>query len=84
MLKEVKIYLVNVNSGNLWLFKKYRGVLHADKQTGCLNALCLEDMDKYPGECYVCRDSEIVWIKPTNENYIAIWNRAFNDNVELR
>ena len=84
MLKEGKIYLVNVNSGNLWLFKKYRGVLHADKQTGCLNALCLEDMDKYPGECYVCRDSEIVWIKPTNENYIAIWNRAFNDNVELR
>ena len=84
MLEDGKIYLVNVNSGNLWLFKKYRGVLHADKQTGCLNALCLEDMDKYREEGYVCSDIEIMWIKPASENYIAIWNRAFNDNVELR
>lgn len=84
MLEEGKIYLVKVNSGNEWLFNKYRGDLCADKQTGFLNALCLEDMYKYPGECYVCRDSEIVWIKPANENYLAIWNRTFNDNVELR
>ena len=41
-------------------------------------------MDKYRGECYVCSDSEIKWLKPANENYIAIWNREFNDNVELQ
>ena len=84
MLEEGKIYRVKVNSDNEWLFKKYRGALHADKQTGGLNALCLEDMDKYLGEGYICRDNEIVWIKPANENYIAIWNRAFNDNIALQ
>lgn len=83
MLEEGKIYIVKVNSGNVWLFKKYRGMLHADKQTGCSHSLCLEDMYKAIEEGYVCRDSEIVWIKPANENYIAIWNRAFNDNVEM-
>lgn len=84
MLDEGKIYIVKVNSDNVWLFKKYRGVLHADKRTGCSLALCLEDMDKYIEEGYICRDNEIVWIKPANENHIAIWNREFNDNVELR
>ena len=84
MLEEGKIYIVKVNRRNVWLFKKYRGVLHADKHTGCSCALCLEDMDKYRGECYVGDDSEIEWIKPANENYIAIWNREFDDNVELR
>lgn len=84
VLEDGKVYLVKVNSGNLWLFKKYRGMLHSDKRTGCYHSLCLEDMDKYIEEGYVCRDSEIVWIKPANENYIAIWNRAFNDNVELQ
>lgn len=84
MLEEGKIYIVKVNSCNVLLFKKYRGVLCADKQTGCSCALCLEDMDKDREEGYVCSDSEIKWLKPANENYIAIWNRAFNDNVELR
>lgn len=84
MLEEGKIYIVKVNSCNVWLFKKYRGLLHADKHTGCSCALCLEDMDKYREEGYVCSDSEIKWLKPANENYIAIWNREFNDNVELR
>ncbi len=83
MLEEGKIYIVKVNSGNVWLFKKYRGMLHNDKQTGCSHALCIEDMGKYTEEGYVCRDSEIVWLKLANENYIAIWNREFNDNVEL-
>ena len=84
MLEECKIYIVKVDSGNVWLFKKYRGMLHDDKQAGCSHALCLEDMDKYREEGYVCSDSEIKWLKPANENYIAIWNREFNDNVELR
>lgn len=84
MLEEDKIYIVKMNSGNVWLFNKYRGILYDDKQTGCSCALCLEDMDKYIGASYVCRDNEIVWIKPANENYIAIWNRVFNDNISLQ
>lgn len=83
MLEEGKIYLVKVNSGNLWLFKKYSGVLHSYGRTSCSHALCLEDMYKFIEEGYVCRDSEIVWIKPANENHIPIWNRVFNDNIEL-
>jgi hypothetical protein len=84
MLEEGKIYIVKVNSGSVWLFKKYRGILYDDKQTGCSHALCLDDMYKAIEVGYVCRDNEIVFLKKANENYIAIWNRAFNDNVELR
>lgn len=84
MLEEGKIYIVKVNSGNVWLFKKYRGMLHSDQQTSCSHALYIEDMYKATEEGYVCRNSEIVWLKPANENYIAIWNRVFNDNIELR
>ena len=63
--------------------QKYYG-LHSDRITGCDCAVCLEDMYTIHDECYVCRDSGIVCIKPANENYIAIWNREFNDNVELQ
>ena len=83
MLEEGKIYLVKTTRDIVWLFKKYRGILYAEKRTGCSHALCLEGMYKYIEEGYVCSDSQIVWIKPANENYIAIWNREFNDNVEL-
>lgn len=82
MLEEGKIYLVKITHGSVWLFKKYMGFF-SDKISGCSCALCLDDMYKATEEGYVCRDGEIAWIKPANENYIAIWNRAFNDNVEL-
>ena len=78
MLEEGKIYLVKVNSGNVWLFRKYRGMLYADKRTSCFHALCLTDMYRSEEEGYVCNDWEIVWVKPANENHIAIWNREFN------
>ena len=84
MLEEGKIYIVKVNSGNVWLFKKYRGMFHGDKQTGYSRSLCLEYMARQMEEGYICRDSEIEWIKTANENYLAIWNRVFNDNIELR
>ena len=83
MLEEGKIYIVKVSGGSVWLFKKRYG-LHSDRTTGCNCAICLEDMYTTHDEGYVCRDSEIVWIKIANENYIAIWNRVFNDNIELR
>lgn len=84
MLEEGKIYLVKTTRGSIWLFKKYRGMLHNDKQASCSHALCLDDMYKAIEEGYVCRDSEIEYLKHANENYIAIWNREFNDNIELR
>ena len=83
MLEEDKVYLVKTTRGSVWLFKKYYG-LHSNRITGCSCALCLDDMCKADEEGYVCRDSEIEYLKHANENYIAIWNREFNDNVELR
>lgn len=82
MLEEGKIYIVKVNSGNVWLFKKYRGIVHADKQTCCSQALCMKNRYKTNDEGYVCRDDQIVWLNHANENHLAIWNRVFNDNVE--
>lgn len=81
MLEEGNIYIVKVNRGDVWLFKKCRCGLLTDIKTGCYQALCLEDMFKSRVRGYVCSDSQVVWIKPANENYIAIWNREFNDNI---
>ena len=84
MLDEGKIYIVKVDSGNVWIFKKYLGRYLRNKITGCNSALCLDDMYKTNDEGYVCNDSEIAHIKVANENYLEIWNRVFNDNIELR
>lgn len=84
MLEEGKIYMVKVDSGNVWLFKKSIFEVYPNKKTGCSCALCLEDMYKSHGNGYVCYDSEIVYLKNANENYIAIWNREFNDNITLQ
>lgn len=84
MLEEGKIYLLKTTRGSVWLFKKYLGRYLQNKITGCNSALCLDDMYKTNDEGYVCNDSEIAHIKIANENYIAIWNRVFNDNIELR
>ena len=83
MLEEGKIYLVKTTRGSVWLFKKYLGFF-SDRISGCSCALCLDDMYKDIEEGYVCRDNEIACIKNANENYLAIWNRVFNDNIELR
>lgn len=84
MLEEGKIYLVKTTRGSIWLFKKYLGCHFRNKITGCKSALCLDDMYKTNDDGYVCNDSEIEYLKKANENYIAIWNREFNDNIELR
>ena len=31
----------------------------------------------------ICDDSQIEWIKRASRNYVSIWNRKFNDNIEL-
>lgn len=84
MLEEGKIYLVKTTRGSFWLFKKYLGRHFRNKITGCNSAICLDDMYKTNDDGYVCNDSEIEYLKHANENYIAIWNRVFNDNIELR
>jgi hypothetical protein len=84
MLEEGKVYLVKTTRGSIWLFKKYLGIHFRNKITGCHGALCLDDMYKTNEEGYVCRDDEIMWIKPANENYLAIWNRVFNDNIDIK
>ena len=83
MLEEGKIYLLKTTHGSVWLFKKYLGFF-SDRISGCSCALCLDYMYKAIEVGYVCRDGEIAWIKPADENYLAIWNRVFNDNIELR
>ena len=83
MLEEGKIYLLKTTRGSVWLFKKYLGFF-SDKISGCNCAVCLGDMYTTHGEGYVCSDNEIACIKNANENYLAIWNRVFNDNIELR
>lgn len=78
MLEEGKIYLVKTTNGHVWLFKKYLGHHFSNKITGCNLTLCIDDMFKSNDEGYVCNDSEIMYLKNANENYIAIWNRVFN------
>lgn len=82
MLEERKIYLLKTTRGSVWLFKKYLGFF-SDRISSCSCALCLDDMYKEIAVGYVCSDSAIAWIKQASDNYIAIWNREFNDNIEL-
>lgn len=72
MLEEGKIYLVKTTRGCVWLFKKYLGHHFSNNITGCHGALCLDDMYKTNEKGYVCNNSEIVYLKNANENYIAI------------
>lgn len=82
MLEEGKVYLLKTTRGSVWLFKKYLGFF-SDKISGCSCTLCLDDMYKAIESGYVCPNSEIAYIEIANENYLVIWNREFNDNVEM-
>lgn len=80
MLEEGKIYIVKSKfSGWSWLFKKR----NADHITSHVGSICLNDMYINSVEGYSCEDNDIKYIKFANENYIAIWNRVFNDNIEI-
>lgn len=82
MLEEGKVYLLKTTSGRFWLFKKYM-VSHICEISSCSNAICLNNMYKSNRVGYVCIPSNIAYIKYANKNYIAMWNRTFNDNVEM-
>lgn len=82
MLEEGKIYLVKTTSNNRWLFKKE--LTFFDRITSCRMGMCLKS-DYYSTDAlYICLDNDIVDICLANENQIAMWNKKFNDNVELR
>lgn len=83
MLEEGKVYLVKTTRGSVWLFKKYSECFR-NKMTSCYRSICLDDMYKTNTVGYICDNSNIVYIKEASDNYISIWNREFNDNVELR
>lgn len=83
MLEEGNIYIVKLFNGSVWLFEKSIYEVYSDKRTSYSRAFCLKDMYKSKDEGFVCRNNAIVWIKPANDNHIAIWNRVFNDNIEL-
>lgn len=81
MLEEGKLYIVKSRFSRWsWLFKKR----NADHITSHVGSICLDDMYINSVEGYSCEDNDIEYLKKANENYIAIWNRVFNDNIELR
>lgn len=82
MLDKGKIYCVKTTSNNRWLFKKE--LTSSDMITSCRMGMCLKS-DYYSTDAIlVCPDNDIVDICLANENQIAMWNKTFNDNVELR
>lgn len=79
MLEIGKLYVVKTMYGNYWLFKKNE----RRDLTACDSSLCLNDMSTWTSSTRVCDDSQIEWIKRASRNYVSIWNRKFNDNIEL-
>lgn len=79
MLEVGKLYIVKTRYGYNWLFKKTAGHFI----TTCRCCVCLDDNSVFENGGRVCNDDDIAWIKFANRNYIAFWNRTFNDNVEM-
>lgn len=74
-----KVYLVYTTNGRYWLYKK-----NSQRwKTGCRYAMRLFGSCVYRNTTRVCDDDKVVWIKPADRNYIAMWNRTFNDNIEF-
>lgn len=83
-----KIYYVKIDKNGLdhWLFKKDVASprTHVDAITSCRYCMCLDgDHRNYGSASHVCNDDEILDLRIANPNYIAIWNRTFNDNIGM-
>lgn len=83
-----KVYYVEVDGDGLdhWLFKKdvadHR--THVNAITSCRYCMCLDISHRNNGGAsYLCSDSDIRDLRIANRNYIALWNKTFNDNIEL-
>ena len=84
-----KVYYVEVD-GFLgmthWLFKKDVTCPRTNIEaiTSCRFCMRIDGNHcNYGGASHVCGDAAIKVLKPANPNYIAIWNRTFNDNIEI-
>lgn len=80
MLEEGKLYVVVTLRGNHWLFKKRAS---SSMLTGCYSAYSVNHDFCSLHSSHVCEDYEVFSIKPASSNYIAIWNRKFNDNLKF-
>ena len=83
-----KVYYVDIDCDGLdhWLFKKdvASPKTHVNAITSCRYCMCLDNGYLNNGNAsHLCNDMEIKVLKPANLNYIAIWNRTFNDNIEM-
>lgn len=82
-----KVYYVEISSFmgfRHWLFKKDSPRYNYDVITSCRRCICLDNGYMNRGNAsHVCCDDDIMVIKPANRNYIALWNKKFNDNIEL-
>lgn len=83
-----KVYYTEVDCDGLdhWLFKKdvASPKTNVEAITSCRYCMCLDNNHRnYGGASHVCDDADIKVLKPANPNYIAIWNRTFNDNIEI-
>lgn len=77
-LEVGRLYIVKTAYGSHWLFRKANDFAI----TSCTMAICLDD-NYIGGSGRVCNDSQVVYIKPSNANYEAMWNRTLNENIEM-
>ena len=88
MLEIGKVYYVKVHvcgHEKHWLFKKCAStrVAAGDRITSCRYCICLDTGYSNINATAICHDASVIEIKPANRNHIAIWNRTFNDNIEM-
>lgn len=78
-LEDGRLYIVKTDSNSHWLFRKKDNLFITSRYM----SICLNDNYIGSGEGYVCEDSQVIDIKHASSNYEAMWNRTFNDNVEM-
>lgn len=82
MLEIGKIYYVLTYGLNEFLFSKVEGRY----KTACSKWMDVKRnhvYDGYKGDVLVVFDEHIRKLRLANRNEIAIWNRTFNDNIEI-
>ena len=83
-----KVYYVEVDGDGFdhWLFKKdvVSPITSINAIASCRYCMCLDNgYRNNGGASRLCRNTDIKVLKPANLNHIAIWNRVFNDNIEI-
>ena len=84
-----KVYYVKTSGCECthWLFKKdvVSPRTNCRAITSCRYCMCLDNdyINRRGNASHLCIDDDIRDLRIANRNYIVIWNRIFNDNVEL-